>query len=373
MPKAKLKSIKTDLCKKKPPAFLLELGNTTVEFQIEIETKKPNTAKLDRYDKVAAAEVKRYADTIESEVERLTKDIQKLSSVVRNPDEPQAKREKAKKEAQTKAAETTKSVQNACKAMQSAVEVAVQTQIKKEAQGDKNLLEARVFVVIKGAFGVIKVGKDVTEIVLTGGADVKAWISLAKDLAGIAKLVYDQTKDEAKLRQELLKSIGEYCSLKQRRFDEKKKADGDWKKKLKVIAKDIYKSEGKMAKKAEVARKKYRNSVTKMRQSVDTLGGKVDKAKSSLSKAPNIIKGAPIGAKMIEMQTKAKALNDTFLAAQEFADDMAFLLTEAGVTVDDRTEAQKLKSLSNLPDALKAAKELKTAADNIVTIVEALS
>ena len=372
MAKTKLPKITADLCQKRPPATLLDIGNTKLDFEVEIETKAPNTAKLDRYSKVAALAVKKYKDTIESEVERLAEDIRKLNGVLRNPEEPEAKRKKAKAEAEKKASATSASVQKACKSLKDAVEEAVEGQIRREHQDDANLREARVFCAVKGTFSVIKIGKEVALIAGTGGANLKAWVSLCKEIAKLAQLVHDASKDEPKLRKELLEAIGAYCTLKQRRFAEKQKADKDWKKKLKLIAKEIYKSEGKSAKKAEESRKKYRNSVTKTRQSADKLGTGVDKAKEALKKAPDIIKGAKVGAKMIELQRDAKALNDTLLSAQQFADDMAFLLTEAGVTVDDRTEMQKLKALDNLDDVYKAAKDVKAAADDIVAIVEAL-
>lgn len=381
MAKIKLKSIKRDLAAKAKDRgnYLIDLGKTEVVVEVEVEAKEQISSATDRWQKVAEAEVDRYQGIVSGEIDKLVEKLRGLVSEIRS-EADEKKRQALKRQADALAADTTTSVQGAVRSLQAAVEDAVRKQIDKEAQGDRNLREARIFVALKGAAAVIKIGKDVTELVASGGLDVSAWVSLAKDIVKLAKLIHDQTKGEEKLRQELLKAIGVYCTAKQRRFAERQKADRNWKRQAKQIAREIYKSESSLAKKAEAARKKYRNQVTAMRQEIDKLGTRADKAQAALKKLGGTQfdhetkkKIAAFGTKMINLKSSCGELNNELLRTQKFTDDMAFLLTEAGVTVDERTEQQKLKAFDNLPQAAKAGKQLKDTAESALKIIETLA
>lgn len=358
MPKVVLKpKANFDLLPKNPRPLQLQLESTKVNVEIEIETKAPNSAKTDRWTKVAEAEMERYRAIVVDTVEKVTAPWDK--------GRPLAER---KKDAETLVA----SINKAYLSMEGAIEKVVREQIKREAQGDKNLLEARIAVAAKGTFKVIAIGKDVAELAVSGGANVKAWISLAKDVVALAKLINDQCKDEPKLREELLKAIGSYCSTKQRRWDEEKKAK-DWKAKAKLLAKEIWTSQKSLAGKAEDQRKKYRNEVTAMIQKVDGVGAKRDKLLSELQKSGSVsAKGVAGGAQMIKLGAAVKTMNTRILECQRFVDDMAYLLTENGVEVDDSTAMQKLKELRGLGSIKEAASEIYSAATNLQTLIEAI-
>lgn len=360
MPKVILKPQSNfDLLPKNPRPALLKLESTKINVEIEIETKAPNSAKTDRWTKVAEQEMQRYREIVQDTVDKVTGQWEKGSG------KPLSEREKDVKE-------LTTSVNNAAAAIEKAIKVAVEKQIEREARGDKNLLEARISVAVKGTFKVIAIGKDVAEVAVSGGADVTAWISLAKDIVGLAKLIHDQCKDEPKLRQELLQAIGTYCSTKQRRWDEEKKAK-DFKAKVKLLAKEIWTSQKSLANKAEDQRKKYRNEVTAMIQKVDKIGEKRDKLQKGLEKSGKIdAKTMASGAVKVKLGGKIGKLNADIINCQKFVDDMAFLLTENGVEVDDSTAMEKLRDLRNVGSIAEAAKAVYDAAKDVQDIVEAL-
>ena len=54
-----------------------------------------------------------------------------------------------------------------------------------------------------------------------------------------------------------------------------------------------------------------------------------------------------VGAKLMNMKRKGKVASDVYMNCEKFADDMAMLLTEAGVKVDDSTFTQKMSSLKH--------------------------
>jgi hypothetical protein len=346
-----------DLLPKNPYPLLLKCENTKVNVEVKIETKTANSAKTDRWTKVAVQEMERYRGIIGGTVNKVTKDWDKKPL------------DQRKKDAQ----ELTMSIGGAYTSMEGAIKDAVQEQMKREANGDKNLLEARIAVAAKGTFKVIAIGADVAELAVSGGADLKAWKSLATDIYGLAKLIYEQTLDETKLRGALLEAIGKYSTTKQRRFNEAQKA-ADWKAKAKLFVKEFWNSEKSLAGKAETARKAYRNEVTSLIQKNDSVGEKADKLTASLNKSGKAdAVGIAKGKQMIDLKTSVKELNTKILSCQRFLDDMGFLLTEAGVEVDDRTFVDKIKGLEGLSELKKIGKEMFDAGKNLKTIIDAIA
>ncbi len=353
------KILTRDLCPKKPDPKLLDIGQTLVTVTVTLETKKPApSSKFDRCVKAADEVLNHYQKVVSDEIARLEGKIRG------------ARAKRNFREMAQMAVDTTTSVQGACRAIQSAVDKAVRDRLKREAQGDQNLLEARIITGVKITFKVIAVAKDATEITVSVGADVTAWAGLAKSLYELAAIIYELTKGEEKLRQELLAAIGAMTTDKQRQLIEHQFADRSKLDKLKSMAKDVYRWYKPKADEAEEARKKYRNEVTKVRQHVDSLFSKIEKMQNSLRKAKDLKEGVTIGAKLMEMKRNGNLVKGKFAKAEEFSDDMAFLMKEAGVEVDDRTIGQKLKSLANLGDIKDAALEIKDAAENIKSIVE---
>ncbi len=353
------KTIVRDLCPRKPDPHLLDVGQTTVTVTVTLETKEPApSSKFDRCVKAAEEVLGQYQKTISEEVV-------KLESKIRD-----AKAKRNFSAMAQMAADTTTSVQGACRAIQAAVEQAVRARLKMEAQGDQNLLEARIIAGVKVTFKVITVAKDATAVALTGGTDVHALYSLVKDIVGLSKIIYDLCKDEAALRSELLKAIGAMTTDRQRQMIDHQMADRSKFLKAKAMAKDLYRWYKPKADAAEAARKKYRNEVTKMRQNVDSLFSKIDRMQGSLRQAQTLKEGVKIGSKLMEMKRSGNAVKEKFEKAEQFSDDMAFLMREAGVEVDDRTIVEKISSLSNIGDIVKAGTEIKDAAENIKELVE---
>jgi hypothetical protein len=89
-----------------------------------------------------------------------------------------------------------------------------------------------------------------------------------------------------------------------------------------------------------------------------------------MKRAPNLKEGVTIGAKLMQMKREGNKVKEKFYKAEEFSKDMAFLMTEAGVKVDDRTIAQKLQALDGLGDVVKSASEIKSAAEDVKKLIE---
>ena len=356
------KTFKADLCPKKPDPKLLVLGDTTVTVNVTLTAKQDvPSSKFDRCVSAAEAKIAEYQKIIQGEVNTLEGKIKA------------AQQKGDVKAMEAMADSTSQSVLKAGRSLQGAVETAVEATLKKEAQGDQNLLEARIAVGVNLTFKGISIASNVARIGVSHGADILAWKGLIMDIVDVVGIIQDLCKGENTLRQELLLAIGKYCTDKQRRVIEEQKAAASKKAKFTLVTKDVYRWFKPEADKAEAARKKYRNKVTDIRHDVDNFFGKVDKLAAAVKKAPTLKQGVAIGAKLMVMKRAGKGMVDALAKAQTFADDMAMLLTEAGVKVDDNTFVQRIKSLAALPDLLSFANELRGAAENVQSLVGSIS
>ncbi|HKC26510.1 MAG TPA: hypothetical protein VKB75_00730 [Jatrophihabitans sp.] len=363
MPETIKKTFKIDLCPKKPNPNVMILGDTTVVVEVSVTAKKkPAPIVLDRLiDKAGMPTALKYQQVIQEEVNKLQA---KFLEMIKKRNANGAKK---------LADETTMSVRNACKALQSAVNVAVEAQIKRDYRDDQNLLEAQVKVGLSISFKVIGIGKDVAVLAVSMGADPTAWLSLAKNIYELSTVIYNEAKDEKAVRKDLLNGIGKYCTEKQRRVIAEEKAAKSNKAKLELALKDVYKTFKPQSEKVEVTRKRYRNKVTAMRQDLEKLSKKTDDLEKAMRAAKNLKDGVKLGAKVMQMKGSVKTTYLSLSTAERFADDMAMLLTEAGVKVDERTFSQRMSSLDGVSDFASLANELRTAAQNIAEMVKELS
>lgn len=363
MPETISKRFTVDLCPKKPNKNVMDVGETRVIIEVGVSARtKPAPIVLDRLvDKAAMPVIDRYQKTVQEEVNRLQAkflDMVKKRNV---------------KGADTMARETTLSVKNACASLQAAVTDAVQKQIKIDYRDDQNLLEAQIKVGVKIGFGVIKIGKDITTLAVTMGADATAWYSLAKGIYTLATTIRNETKDEQARRKDLLDAIGKYSTEKQRRKILADKANKSNKAKLELAYKEIFKTIKSEGEKAEGKRKHYKNKVTGMRHELEDLSKKTANLETSMKAAKGLKDGVKIGAQVMKLKGTVKAFYATLQKSEKFADDMAMLLTEAGVKVDDSTFMERLKNLKAVPDLATFAKDLYDAAKNLQDIIGAIA
>jgi hypothetical protein len=271
------------------------------------------------------------------------------------------------------AKETSLSVRNACAALQAAVTEAVKAQIKSDYRNDQNLLEAQVKVGLKVGFKVISIGKDVATLAVTAGVDVTAWRGLAKNIYDLATIINDETKDESARRNDLFKVFGEYTTDKQVRMIEVDRAVKSKKAKIELALKDAYRTLKPKSGKVEEKRKHYKAKVTTMRQQLEKLSKRTDDMEKAMKAAPTLKEGVKIGTQMVQMKGQVKKTYISLQKAEKFADDMSFLLTEAGIKVDDRIFTERLRDFGTLKEIAGYCSDLKSAADNLQKIVETVA
>ncbi len=362
MPEAISKRLVVDLCPKKPNKNIMDLGETRVGVEVTVAAKKkPAPIVLDRLTDMAAMPVmQNYQKIVQEEVDKLAAKFTDMKS-------------KGDASGATDLARTTThAVKNACASLQGAVTQAVQKQIKIDYRDDQNLVEAQVKVAVKIGFKVINVGKDITMIAVSMGANAAAWLKMAKGIYDIASMINDGTKDEKARRQDLLTAIGKYSSTKTLRVHERAKAETN-KAKLQLIYKEVFKSVKSEGDKAEAKRKHYKAKVTGLRQELEKLSERTSQMETAMKAAPNLKEGVKIGAVVMQMKGAVKTNYAGLQKAEKFADDMAMLLTLAGVEVDDRTFAERMQSLKALPDLVSFGSNLKSAAKNIYEMVGTIS
>ena len=366
----------------------LDIPPIRVNITIEVEADVPK-AKMDRLEKAAREKLEEYEKTIVKEAEKFNRQIEVLLN------------ENKLKEAIAMADQANHAIKNALNSAQGAALAEVEKVKKQEAQGDKLLTQARVKVVVTFVFGAIKIATSVARIGASHGADVHAWLTLAKDLYKMGKEIQQQLKDEAKLKQDLIDALGKYLQARSTSvasFATKNGLNGTLPgfpdvigfvaKGVLLTAKDTFKGKdpGTVAKdvfnfvvagvkgpaeKVEKVRVAYREQTTKMRQHVDKVSGQGDKLFAEMKKATTLKDGVKIGAKCMEVRGKATRL------AKELEEVVAFLnaaqvtMQQFGLTVNDETIMDKLARF-DLATMISEGQGIVEGAKAIQELVEAL-
>ncbi|MDB5819010.1 MAG: hypothetical protein JWQ11_2650 [Rhizobacter sp.] len=391
-----------DLVRNKPKTQFIEIPAYRVDVQLDVTTtgilsasEVPSSA-MKRLEVTARGVLEDYEKIIASEAAKLDAKIAKMAA------EPTAK-SKAEAEALTQG--VNQSIKNALASANGAIDKAVEAQLKKEAQGDKNLKEARVRTAIKVGGAVISIGTAVARLVPTMGADVSAWLQIAKTAAAMGAEIAQQVKNEAKLRSDLDGAVQAYITLRGTTLMQAAKRQGvdtsgiDIKKPLEAIAAiagkisaagaEITKGRSKVeiAKEvmefavkgikaklsdAEAARVFYRNYTVRTREKVDSLGGQADALMKKVKSATTLKDGVKIGAACMAVKREVTTMAAKLVDREKYLDEMQRLMTGNGLTIDDRTTLDKLKALDKMTIG-ETGKELYSNIKAVYELVSAVT
>jgi hypothetical protein len=405
MAKTKVTSRKfyvVDLVRSKPKTNYLEIPAYRVDVTIDVTTKgilsasEVPSAKMDRLEQAGREALGKYETIIASEAGKLDKKITELFDKG-NPE--------AEKEALSLIQGVNVSIKNALASAEGAAQQAIEARLKKEAQGDKNLTEARVRTAIKFTTGAITLGAAAGRLVASMGADVTAYISAGKTLVTLGLEINQLLKNEEKLRKDLTKGIQTYIKLRgtvmmqaierqgvdtsgidiSHPMDSLKVVAG----KIKAGGEEVLK--GRDAKtvlgnimdfavkgvktqlnNAEQARVHYRNHTVKTRHKVDDLSASADKLMKATKGAGNLKEGVKLGAKAMEVKRAVAVLAKKLDEREKFLEEMQELMQGNGLAIDDRTTLQKLKQIDLMTIASEGATLLGVLSD-IKSIVEVLA
>ena len=327
-----------DLIRKKPKLKHLEIPTYRVDVLIEVTTKGllsasevPSSA-MKRLEDAARGALENYETVIASEAAKLDEKVDKLI---------QSGDAKALGAAEKLVQGANQSIKNALASAEGAAQQAIDARLKKEAQGDSNLKEARARTALKWTAGAISLATSVARLVGTMGADVTAYISIAKTLATLGADLAQQIKNEEKLRKDLIDGIQAFIKLrgttlmqaaKRQMVDTsgidvnhpldaiktiagKVSAAGKEITKgrdAKTIAKDVvdFVIKGIKAQQggAETARKHYREHTTKTRHKTDSMSVDADKLFKAMKAANNLKDGVKIGAECMALKRSVSAM-----------------------------------------------------------------
>lgn len=392
-----------DLVRSKPKLNYIELPKYRVDVEFEVTTKgtvkKPDPApstKLKRLEEAGMAELERYEKVITEEAVKLDAKVGKLMET------PGAA---AQKEAEKMIQATNASIKNAMDSAEGAAQKAIEARLKKEAQGDKLLKEARVKTTLKVGLGTIKIAGSVAKLVATSGADVTSYKTIVVEVVKLGMEINQQLKNEAKLRKDLYTGIQAYITLRgtvlmqaaERQgitdtsgISVKKPIEAIKKLTAKALAMGDEVTKGKDAKSiaknlldatvkgisakvndAEKARKAYREHTTKTRNKTDSLGVSADKLMKKVRASKTLKEGVKLGAECMTLKRAASELAAKLKDREAYLEEMQALMEGNGMKIDDQTTIQKLKELDKKSIASEAAtlmgaiKTVKTLVDNV--------
>lgn len=394
-----------DLVRKKPKAQFLEIPKYRVDVTIEVTTKGTFKAPpipeslFKRLETAARDELEAYEKIIASEAERLDK---KIADLMAQPTP-----------ANLKAAESltqgvNQSIKNALASAEGAAQKAVEARLKKEAQGDKNLKEARVRTGVKWTLGVISVAGNVAKLVATAGADVTSYVAIAKTLYDLGSDLAQQLKTEEKLRKDLNAAIQSFITLRGTAIQQAaarqnitdlsgidvkkpKEALAGILNKIKTAGEEVTKGKDKKAmardvldfavkkiksglKDAEEARKKYREHTTKTRHRTDAISVQAGKLQAAMKSARTLKEGVRVGAECMAVKRTVSEMAAKLDTREKYLDEMQDLMKANGLEIDDRTTIQKIQALdkttilTNAKDLGSALKTIKGTLDEIAKV-----
>ena len=371
-----------DLIRSRKQFPLLNIPPLRVSVTIEITASgmltKPAevpSAKMDRLEKAARSRLEEYEDTITKESARFHKKLEDLLDA-------------GKLDAAIEVAnDVNTSINGALRSAEAAANVAVEAAKKKEAQGDKLLIEARVKTTVKIVFSGVSLATNAAKLAGTAGADVTAYFSIAKTLLSLGLEIKQQIKGQEKLRQDLIDGMQAYMDLRSTAVQQALKRYGVTSTSglppfpgiFKAVATRIFmaKTEITAGKDANAiareladftvksiaakfndvtkAREMYRNHLTKMRQKIDDVSVGADKLQKGMKSAPNLKEGVKIGAECMQAKASVRKLAARLEECLAFLSANEAMMKGFGLECDDRTIVDKIKDLDKLTIASEGA------------------
>ena len=345
---------------------------TRIDMTIDVTTKgilsasSVPSAAMDRLETAARDALDVYETTITNEIKKFETRFEALKKAGQLDD--------IEKELPT----LNHAIKNALVTAGGAANAAVEKRLTKEIKDDANLKEAQIKLGFKIVVGVVSVSKNIASLVATMGADVKAYIDIAKTVYTVGKDLYEYNKGEAKLRDQLEKALKAYLKLRATRmsqgvekllgatagfdFTSPKKSFETFLTKVKDAGETVLKGRtaaevaGDFKKfvvasvKAEIndmekSRVAYREHVTKTRHKVDGISVEADKLMKAMKAGSSLKEGVAIGAKYMGIKRSVTAMAKKLEDRESVLTEFEGIMKDMGLEVDDTTFMEKLKKL----------------------------
>lgn len=378
---------------------LLDVPPMRIKVVIEVTTtaligtpKPAPEAAMKRLEAVAQATLDRYEKTITEECEKFSKKIDDLLN------------EGKLKEATAMADTVNHAVKNALLSAEGAAVKAVEEARKAEGQKDKLLKEAQVKTVLTYTFAGVKIATHAVKLAGSHGADVTAYIGIAKAVLEIGMEIKQQLKNEEQLKKDLEAGINSYLELRTTKLMEAAKSQGltdtsnlpGFPGSIKVVAQRLLSTgkeavkgkdlgqiatdvknlvvKGVMAKYNDVekARKAYREETTKMRQKVDKVSMQADKLFAEMKKATTLKEGVKIGAACMQLKGKVTRLAAALDAAVKYLEEAQAVMKDMGLECNDETILQKLAKV-DISTILSEGSGLLSNIKDVYDLVDAIA
>jgi hypothetical protein len=317
---------------------VFEVGPLPVDIVLSVTSsgKIPTDVMQKHFGPSADKVIDNYEKTITAELTKLAGKVRAM---------------RGSEDAKKTIADTTMSVNNALASLQGAVNKDIEAQVKKEAQRDANLKEARVATVVRVGKIVISLSVAGAKLAATAGADVTSYISIVKNFKSAYDELRQQLKNGSEVAGDVLKEIAKVRDATNA-ADKKKHLEA-----------------------AEEARKRYRNHIIKYLDSMKSIGANADDLTVAMKKAPNLKKGVEIGAKVMNVKGQITKLQKKYVEADTTLDEMAKLIAELGGKIDDRTTLEKLFALDSqtVKEAFSTLKEVGEVSKQVMELVDTVT
>lgn len=341
----------------------------TTEFEVGNKKTEVSSVQIKRLNEIASAVIDDFEDAMHNVILDKDKEIDALiTKAEKSGDSGQMQQAIAQSEKLAK--ETIDSI----KSTADNLEKLLQEKVKAAFKTDKILKELNTEFKIKVAYnigkGVIKLASNAAQLGASMGADVSAWIGVAKAVVAIGSEVYEAAKGEDKLKDELFMAIAARQKELNKLWEQLPSEN--------TLLEKFKRWRANTAKDLENSRKRYDEYLGGCIKKIEGMSIKLDKARKQLNvelkKLPQgegLKKGIPVGKALMDMQTALSNYEKKLNGRRQFADDMAMLTEALGVEVDRNSWLEKMRKHTVEPqDIFSALKDFKSTCQSAAGLIK---
>lgn len=349
--------------------ILVEPYLVTTTFEVGKKKTTPSPAQIKRLNAVATDIIDDFEDSLHDVILGKDREIAALLEAAdkKGGDAPK----KAAAAGEKIANDTIKSVKQTTDKLEKLLQTKVGAAYKKEKIFKELDTEFKITVAYKVGKATVSVVTNVAETVAVP-INPKAWYNIGKAIYDAGTVIHDAAKNEETLRDELFKAISKETTSQLKLWEQVPGNDN--------LLKKFQRWRTDTSKNLEAKRKRYDVDLGKKLKSVDAASKHVAAARKklnselkSLPQGLQLKHGIPAGKGIMEMQKKVSKYEAALKEQHKFADDMAMLVKEMGVSVDRNSFQQRVRSLQVSPKEIFAmAKQVKADAESIKGMIDAI-
>lgn len=341
----------------------------TTEFDVGNKKTELSSVQIKRLNEIASSVIDDFEEAMHNVILDKDKEIDALiTKAEKSGDSGQMQQAIAQSEKLAK--ETIDSIKTTADNLEKLLNEKVKAAFKTDKILKEVNTEFKIKVVYNVGKGVIKLASNAVSLGASMGADVSAWIGVAKAVVEIGKEVYEAAKGEDKLKDDLFMAIAARQKELNKLWEQLPSEN--------TLLEKFKRWRANTAKDLESSRKRYDEYLGGCIKKIEGMSLKLDKARKQLNlelkKLPpgeGLKKGIPVGKALMDMQVALSTYEKKLNGRRQFADDMAMLTEAMGVEVNRDSWLEKMRKLTVEPqDIFSGLKDFKSTCESAAGLIK---